>query len=80
MIKVKDGNVEVEGTRTQIKSDLACIVKGLMLGEGNFSKDEIMESVELGMKPDKEIEEMAKDVIFDILKEIFHRNRENEDD
>ena len=46
----------------------------------NFSKDEIMESVDLGMKPDKEIEEMAKDVIFDILKEIFHRNRENEDD
>ena len=80
MIKVDKGRVTIKGSVIEISTDLSCIISSLMEDDIGFSRDDIMESVEIGMKTEDEVREMAEKVVADILKNIFHHNNDDTDD
>lgn len=79
MIKSDKGRVEIKETKSGIAADLACIVKALMDEEVGFTKEEILEIVELASKDDEDLAKEAADVLADALKTLVDKLLEARD-
>lgn len=80
MIKADKGRITIKGLAVEIRADLSGIISALMDDDMGFSRDDIMASVEMGMKTEDEVKEMAEKAVADILKNIFHHNNDDTDD
>jgi hypothetical protein len=58
MIKVENGYVDINGTKADVLSDLACLVETL---KDCFTEHDIKFAVDLGLKPEDEIEKLLND-------------------
>ena len=80
MIKANMGRITIQGPAVEIRADLSGIISALTDDDIGFSRDDIMASVEMGMKTEDEVKEMAEKAVADFLKNIFHHNNDDTDD
>ena len=79
MIKSDKGRVEINGTNSSIAADLACIVKSMMETDIGFTKEEILEIVELASKDDDDLAKEAADVLVDAVRTLVSKLLEARD-
>lgn len=79
MIKSDKGRVEIKETKSGIAADLACIVKSMMETDIGFTKEEILEIVELASKDDDDLAKEAADVLVDAVRTLVSKLLEARD-
>ena len=71
MIKANRGNVIIEGLRSDVAADFACIVRSMMSEDVGFTKEEIDELVGDSTKSEKELIDDTAEHLAKALRKIF---------
>ena len=66
MIKCKKGEITLKGSKSQLLTDLTCILRGFWESE-HFSEEEVEKSISLSRMSEAELMEEASKRLFEML-------------
>ncbi len=78
MIKLKNGTLEIEGSKSQIKAELIGIMHEMM-EEKMLTEEELRHCIEMAKMSEKDISEKVADAFIDLLKKVFGDTEEKND-
>lgn len=68
MILANCGDVNIAGTKNLIQAEFCCLVAGME--KAGFTKEELLDFIELGLKPEEELEKEVEAKKEEVLKNV----------
>lgn len=68
MILANCGDVKIAGTKNLIQAEFCCLVAGME--KAGFTKEELLDSIEFGLKPEEELEKEVEAKKEEVLKNV----------
>lgn len=68
MILANCGDVKIVGTKNVIQAEFCCLVAGME--RAGFTKEELFESIEIGLKPEEELQKEVEAKKEEVLKNV----------
>ena len=69
MLYSKEGKISIEGRKVVLQSEL-CNLINVLLNECNFTKEDFIQCIELGMLSDEELDTAIEEMFKETIKEL----------